>query len=120
MQPLPNYFGLLFSLCRINRVHSDQTCTHIELVWTTIGIAFGVKRSKFKVADIWTYNVFLRGALVTCTHAVSRYRVGSVSLCVCLHRMSKLLVGNRCYLVVICPMVNARSGWKLMTFDLDL
>jgi len=32
----------------------------------------------------------------------------------------KLLVGNRCNLVGICPMVNARSDWKLVTFDLDL
>jgi len=27
---------------------------------------------------------------------------------------------NQCKLVGICPMVSARSGWKLVTFDLDL
>jgi len=44
-----------------------------------------------------------------------------VHLCVCLSTKSqKLLIRNRCNLVGICPMVNARSDWKLVTFDLDL
>jgi len=35
-------------------------------------------------------------------------------------KFRKLLVRNWCNLVEICPMVNARSALKLMTFDLDL
>jgi len=31
----------------------------------------------------------------------------------------KLLVGDRCNLVGICPVMNARSVWKLEIFDLD-
>jgi len=32
----------------------------------------------------------------------------------------KLPIRNWCNLVGICPMVSARSAWKLVTFDLDL
>jgi len=47
----------------------------------------------------------------------------SVCLYVCLFvctKSRKLLIENWCKLVRICPVVNARSGWKLVTFDLDL
>jgi len=37
---------------------------------------------------------------------------------VCLHKISK--TRSWCNLVVICAMVNARSGWKLVRFDLDI
>jgi len=46
----------------------------------------------------------------------------SVSLWVCAlsaENIELLLVGNRCNLVEICQMGNARSVWKLVTFDLD-
>jgi len=45
-----------------------------------------------------------------------------VRVCVCVSvrtKFQKLLYGNRCNLVGICPVVNAWSGWKLVTFDLD-
>jgi len=43
------------------------------------------------------------------------------SLCVCLSlRAKSLLTRNWCNLGRICPTVNARSGWKLVIFDLDL
>jgi len=32
----------------------------------------------------------------------------------------KLLMRNCCNLVGMCIVVNARSGWKLLTFDVDL
>jgi len=35
-------------------------------------------------------------------------------------KSQKLLIINRCNLVGMCPMVNARSASKLVTFDLDL
>jgi len=41
---------------------------------------------------------------------------GDVCLCVCPHKISKT-TNN---LVGICPMVNTRSDWKLVAFDLDL
>jgi len=44
-----------------------------------------------------------------------------VCLWVCLsvrRKSRKLLIGNLCNLVGICPMVNVRCGCKLMTFDL--
>jgi len=43
----------------------------------------------------------------------------SVCLSVC-RKSRKLLVGNWCNMVGICSLVNARSAWKLITFDLDL
>jgi len=48
---------------------------------------------------------------------------GGVCLWVCVsvrRKSRKLLVGNRCNLVGICPMGDAKSDWKLVTFDLDL
>jgi len=45
--------------------------------------------------------------------------------CVCAYcfwrriKSRKLLVGNICNLVGICPMGNARSGYKLVTFDFE-
>jgi len=62
------------------------------------------------------------------SYVASRYcfwRRLCVYLCVCasVHTKSrKLLIRNChwCNLVAICPILNARSGWKLMTFDLDL
>jgi len=44
---------------------------------------------------------------------------GSICLSVCT-KSQKLLNRNWCSLVVICTMVNARSDWKLPTFNLDL
>jgi len=41
-------------------------------------------------------------------------------LCVCPPKISKTTDQNWCNFVGICPIVNARSGWKLVTFDLDL
>jgi len=43
----------------------------------------------------------------------------SVCLFVCSHKVSKSTDRNWCSLVGICPMVNARSGWWLVTFDLE-
>jgi len=40
-----------------------------------------------------------------------------VSVCT---KSRKLLIRNWCKLVGICPIVNSRSIWKLVTFDLDL
>jgi len=42
-----------------------------------------------------------------------------VSVCLCAVRTNsrKLLIRNWCNLVGICLMVNARSNWKLVTFD---
>jgi len=48
---------------------------------------------------------------------------GGVCLCVRLSvrtKSRKLLIRNWCNLVEICPMVNARGGSKLVTFDFDL
>jgi len=49
---------------------------------------------------------------------------GGVCLCVyssvCPHKISKNTHQNRCNSVSIRPMVNARSGWKLVTFDFKL
>jgi len=43
------------------------------------------------------------------------------SVCASIHRKSrKLLLKNWCNLTGIWIIVNARSDWKLMTFDLDL
>jgi len=43
-----------------------------------------------------------------------------LSVCLSVNTKSrKLLIGNWCNLVRICPMVNARSDWKLVTFDLE-
>jgi len=50
------------------------------------------------------------------------FLAASVCLRVCasvLRKSRKLLVENRCNLAGICPMGNARNGWKLVTFDLD-
>jgi len=44
----------------------------------------------------------------------------SVFLSVCLHKISKTIDQKLCNLVGICCSVNAGSGWKLVTFDLDL
>jgi len=44
-------------------------------------------------------------------------------LCVCASvrtKSQKLIIRNWCNLVGMCPMVNARSGSKLVTFDFDL
>jgi len=43
----------------------------------------------------------------------------SVHLSVC-RKSRKLVIRNWCNLVGICPMVNIRSGSKLVTFDLEL
>jgi len=43
-----------------------------------------------------------------------------LAVSVCPHKSRILLVGNSWNLVGLCPMVNARSGWKLVTFDLGL
>jgi len=49
----------------------------------------------------------------------SMYRFAGV--CVSVRTKSrKLLIRNWCSLVGICPVVNAGSDWKLVTFDLDL
>jgi len=44
----------------------------------------------------------------------------SVHLCVCLRKNSKTTDQKLMNLVGIWTMVNTRSGWKLVTFDLDL
>jgi len=52
-----------------------------------------------------------------------KLRAGIVfaGICVSVCTMSqKLLIRNWCNLVGICPMVNARGGWKLVSFDLGL
>jgi len=43
-----------------------------------------------------------------------------IGVCVSAQKSRKLQIRNRCNLVGICLMVNARSGWKLVTFDCDL
>jgi len=63
--------------------------------------------------------------VIICAHAASEYcfLAASVclSVCVTVRTISqKLLIRNWCNLVWICPMVNAKSTWRLMTFDLDL
>jgi len=45
----------------------------------------------------------------------------AASVCLSVTTQSrKLQIRNWCNLVGMCPTVNARSGWKLVTFDLDL
>jgi len=41
------------------------------------------------------------------------------SVCESVRRKS-LLIRNRCNLVGVCPIGNARSDWKFLTFDFDL
>jgi len=43
----------------------------------------------------------------------------ATSVCLVCKKSQKLLGGNGCNLVGVCLMVNARSGLKLVTFDLD-
>jgi len=68
-----------------------------------------------------TVDIYLRAS-----YAASRYcfwRRLSVCLCICASvrtKSRKLLVRNWCNLVAICPTVNARSIWKLVTFDVNL
>jgi len=61
---------------------------------------------------------------VSYMYAASRYCFWRrLSVCICLSvrtKSRKLLVRNLCNLVRICPMVNAKSGWKLVTLDFDL
>jgi len=59
--------------------------------------------------------------VITCMPATLGKQVLFLVASVSVHTKSrKLLIRNWCNLVGICPMVSARSGWKLMTFDLDL
>jgi len=68
--------------------------------------------------------VFRHHYYLHASYAASRYcswRRLSVSVCASVHRKSrKLFIWNWCNLVRICPTMNATSGWKLVTFDLDL
>jgi len=65
--------------------------------------------------------------IITCTHAASKYCFcRHLCLCICASvcvsvctKSWKLLIRNWCNLVGICPMVKARSVWKLVIFDLD-
>jgi len=62
--------------------------------------------------------IYLRASYVSPADIV----FGGVCECVCLfaQNLKKLPISNQCNLVGICPTVNARSVWKLVTFDLDL
>jgi len=44
----------------------------------------------------------------------------AASVCESACLSQKLLIGNLCNVVAIRPMRNARTSWKLVTFDLDL
>jgi len=63
-----------------------------------------------------------RIAVITCMHAVSTYcSWWHLSVCQPIStKFRKLLTGNWCNLVGICPIVNARNVWKLATFDLEI
>jgi len=49
-----------------------------------------------------------------------RVRVSVCCASVCSHKISETTEQKLMYLVEICTMVNARSGWKSVTFDLAL
>jgi len=57
------------------------------------------------------------GYLRVCCEQVP-YCFGGVCLCVCPHKISKT-TDLKSMQLGICPMVNAKSGWRLITFDLD-
>jgi len=85
----------------------------------TIGRIFRLRAAKWMQQDTTPWLTTRQ----QCCKLVMFWRRLSVSVCVrlCFRTKSrKLLVGNWCNLVGICAMGNARSGWKLMTFDLDL
>jgi len=63
-------------------------------------------------------QLFCTDSLRTCCEQVLFWR--RLSVCLSVRRKSqKLLIRNRCNLVGICAAVNARSDWKLVTFDLE-
>jgi len=81
------------------------------------------KLSKLIMCKLYTSSrriqifVFLPARQLCCEQVL--FFVASV--CVSVRTKSrKLLIRNWCNLVGVCPMVNARSGWKLVTFDLEL
>jgi len=71
-------------------------------------------------ARILSHSLF--DSIFTCAHAASKYCLWRrLSGCASVRTKSrKLLLRNWCNLVRMCPMVNARRGSKLLTFDLDL
>jgi len=68
--------------------------------------------------------------LFSCLVSVSRFYylracceqvlLSAASVALYAQNLENCRVRSRCNLVVICLMVNARTGWKLLTFDLDL
>jgi len=86
------------------------------LVWLFKWVACNLKVI-YKTYKQLYHQVFF----ITCTHAASRYcfwRCLSVCVSVCT-KSRKLLIRNWCNLLGICPMVNARSDLKSVTFDLE-
>jgi len=68
-----------------------------------------------------TIRFYMRASYAASRHCFRRRLCVRASVCTSVSTKSrKLLVRNRCHLVRICPIVNARSDWKLVTFDLDL
>jgi len=60
-------------------------------------------------------------SLPACTQQAGTVFGGIYSICLSVCTKSpKLLIRNWCNLVGICPTVNARSGSKMVTFDLEL
>jgi len=109
-------FGAAFTKCLWPLVNSEKKETHAYIVHLPLSFSL-LGHSASSLATNATNE-----KLFTCMHAVSRYWFWR-RLCVCLsvRRKSRiLLIRNWCNLVGMCLMANARSDWKLVTFDLDL
>jgi len=90
---------------------------------TCIVIAVSLVVCKDSLLGLW-YGLLksLVLSFFTRAHAASKYCFWR-RLCVCVSlrtKSRKLLIRNKCTLLGICPVVNARSDWKLGTFDLEL
>jgi len=127
MRSLPkNRWHIIIVIRPTQLSHSAVVCArkNVKLQKEVRFLKASVERESFKLVGSQFYA---RGAVTEnalCrSHAASRYcfcRCLCVCLCDCPHKISKILIRNWCYLIRICPMVKARSGWKLVTFDLDL
>jgi len=97
------------------------------VIWTAFGashLTFVVQSDVAGLAAFEEPLICVYGAsgkhirLCSASYSASRYCFGSVCLSVCAsaHTKSrKLLIRNCCNLVGICPVVNARSVWTLVT-----
>jgi len=124
------YCGISQRKC-IDSWNAAEQCMDMSVInaITSVSFMIAIYDSDMQVNKLYVLQQPSCYIVVTCAPAMLQTSIVFVaSVClVCLsasasvHTKSwKLLIRNWCNFVGTCPIVNARSDWKLVTFDLDL